>query len=250
MCVEVVQRFNWLDWLVVLSVVAGLVLGYLRGLLGVVVGLFGYLVSLLVAGRFAGPAAQWQEPYIGLIGTLTRMMHANIKLPQDLAQAPLGQLPAERVAQLIAFLPVPEFYKGYLTAKLMALVQAEGHRAVADVLFSQIATGVVAAGLFLLITALVGWGLAVLAGRLSGVLDHVPLVGTANRWLGALVGGAEVVVGAALLLALLNPVLALPFAQKFALAVAESHTAGWLMDVYAALAAWFFGRGNAFFLGL
>lgn len=233
----------------ILAVLVGLAVGYYRGLMGVVVGLVGYLVSLFVAGRFAGPLVAWQEPRLQLIRSLAGVLHRNIRLPQDLAQMPLKSLPAGKVAQVISFLPLPDFYKAYLISKVTALAHTEGSRTVADVLFTQIATGILGAVAFAVIMMAAGWALAVLARRISVLLDHLPLVGAANRWLGALVGAAEVVVGAAMLLALLHPVLALPFAERLAKAVAESRTADLLMEVYAALAGWVLGRGNAFFLG-
>lgn len=241
---------NWLDLLLTLAVLTGLAAGYRRGLLGQATALVGYLIALKVAGRLAGPAVAWQEPYLGLVATLTRVLHARIPLPPELARAPLRTLAPDRLAQVIGLLPLPPSYQGNLTDKLAELAAAEGHRPLADVLFTQIATGAVTAFLFGLIALATAWGLVVVAGRLSGLLDHLPLLGRANRWLGALIGGAEVVLLATLILGLLNPLLALPAASGLALAVAESTGAGWLMTLYAALTAWLFGPDRTVFLKL
>ncbi len=248
--VTFLQAFNGLDWIVIGVVLIGAVTGFFRGFIGMAVSVVGTLIAFLVAGRLAGPVVLWLDTHTGMVTSLARLIQGHLPLPPDLARIPLNTLPTSTLVRAVSSLPFPEFYKSSLLSKLATLVESEGARTVGDLLFRQIATGIMAAAIFVPLVVLLTWTLTAVASNLSRFLNLVPLVGTVNRLLGALVGAVEMVLAAAVVMALLPPILALPQTEQLAVLMAHSRTAGPLLDLYGLLGARLLGHGNAFFLGI
>jgi len=83
---------------------------------------------------------------------------------------------------------------------------------------------------------------------ISHLADRLPVVGTANRGLGALAGFGEVLLVLTLAAALLTPILTLPAFRSFTGGIAGSRLVPWLLELYGWLAAAIFGGAGGYFL--
>lgn len=244
------QQFNWLDWGILVVLAVGLISGFLRGLVGMVAGLVAYLIGLVLAGRYSGAVLAWLDARLQVVDRLAVFLAREVSLPGGIGDLPVAAVPPEQLTRAIYALPLPAAYHAALLERLQQAVAAQSQATLAEVLFSLVAQGILAAVVFLLILAVVGGLLSWLARRLTDLADMVPLVGPINRWTGALAGLLEALLGLTLAVALVTPVLSMPFARPLALAVADSPLAGWLMNLYGWLAALIFGGAGRYFLSL
>lgn len=99
-------------------------------------------------------------------------------------------------------------------------------------------SAVVFFGLFLVLSSLAG----MLASRLDGLANAVPLVGTANRLMGAVLAAVASGIFLAAVLGVLASLTALPFLEPLGRLLASSRVAGFLLRVYGLLSSLLFGR--------
>lgn len=246
--VEWVTQFNWLDWTLTLGLLVALSFGYMRGFLGTVVGLVGYVVALIAAGRFAGPLVAWADRAFGATARVSGYLERYVDLPPELSTLSMSAIPAESLAQHLESLPVPPEYREALRQRLLELVTSDSGRTVAEWILDLLARGIMAAAAFILIVTAVTWGLVFLSRRMGGLLDATPGLGAMNHLMGALIGGLSFLLSATVVIGLLAPVVSLPAMGKLAAAMESSQLGPSLLALYAALARWLTGHAAGFFL--
>ncbi|BDG61850.1 CvpA family protein [Caldinitratiruptor microaerophilus] len=118
----------------------------------------------------------------------------------------------------------------------------EPGRGLAAALAQNLLSAVVFFGLFLLLSSLAG----MLANRLGGLANAMPLVGPANRIMGAVLAGVVSGIFLAAGLGVLSSLTALPFLEPLGRVVATSRVAGFLLRVYGLVSSLLFGRTSPF----
>lgn len=132
-----------------------------------------------------------------------------------------------------------------LEKALARWIGAEGiepGRGLTGALAQNLLSALVFFGLFLLLSSLAG----MLANRLGGLANAIPVVGPANRLLGAVLAGVVSGILLAAVLGILSSLTALPFLQPLGRLLASSRVAGFLLRVYGLLSSLLFGRTSPF----
>lgn len=231
--------------MLLLVLIAGSIFsGYARGLLVMLVGVVGYVVSIWVAGHYAQPVLDWLNKAHNLTGRFATSLNGHVPIPPELYHVPASALSPERAMVLLRALPVPEVYREHLVHNLAT--QAVGSVSLGEWLLRQFAAGILEGVCFLIISVLVGSLLFSVAVRVSRILSHVPLIGFLNRLGGAAIGGVESIVSLALLLGFLSPVMGFSDLSSMAGAVQHSAVANWLLSLNPSISHLLFGRGWLF----
>lgn len=246
---QLVSTLNWVDAALLAFMVASVMFGYLRGFIRTVVGLFSYLIAVVVAGRYAAPVLEWLDGSLGLTSRLGTVFGQYIQLPSDLAAAPIASVPLEAVRSQLDQLPLPPSYRTALVQQMVGTLGTDPARSFADWLSTQVVAGVLKAVTFLLLVVVTVWVLQILARAVSGLLDAIPLAGGLNRLLGAVTGGAVAALTASLVLGLAAPLLSLPGVSALAAEIGSATTAPYFLRLYDWLGDWLFGQAGRFFLG-
>ncbi|MCG0238435.1 MAG: CvpA family protein [Firmicutes bacterium] len=240
--------WNWLDWLIAGLLVLGGVQGFRRGLVGMVAGLAGYMAGLFVAGRYAGAVLQWADGRFGLVDRVADLLHRRIRLPGGMDGMPLAAVPPDLLRTAVEALPLPTVYHRSLLARLQEMAAAQTQVTLGEAVVALLAQGILKAMAFAVVLSVVTWAVAWGVQRISDLADRLPVVGTANRGLGALVGLLEVLLVLTLAAALLTPILSLPVFRSLTQGIAGSRLVPWLLELYGWLAAVIFGGAEGYFL--
>lgn len=247
---DVAQSWNWFDWVLVLMLASGLFYGWARGLVAVLVGFSAYLISLILAGRLTPIVVGWLDTTWGATAKVAATLSERIALPPEASLIPASMVPWRQAMPLLAPLPLPEAYKTQLAMKVETWSQAGANQSLAAFITSNLAAGIVSAVVFLLLVSLLGYAMALVGRLVSSLLSEIPLVGTLNRALGALVGVLGTAISLSVLLSLLTPLFGLEAFGTFGAAASQSTVAPSLMGLYEVISKWLFGQGGSYFFSI
>lgn len=235
-------QLNWLDW-AVLTIIGGAAWrGFSRGLLGVAIGALGYFMAVVLAGRLSAPLARWLDAVSGASAMVRATLSSRIPLPSELSALPLASFPTNRLATVVQTLPIPPAFRQSVLVHLQALSAGPDRTVtVADVVFDYLTQAIVQAATFLFLGLILAWLLTLAAGFVGGMLDRLPLLGGANRLLGALLAAGVGVAVISMLLAAIAPLVSLPALQGIAAAEANSRLAPLLTEQFSWLSKWALG---------
>jgi uncharacterized membrane protein required for colicin V production len=194
-------NFGLVDLIFIGVVLVAVLMGWGRGFIMVLTGFVIFIVTTIVASRYADEFASWMNRTWGAQAKLESMFTSKFN-------APTGS----------SFLAQP--------------VTAATHQAAQNLLH------ILA---FLLIAIVLGWLLS-LAGRIvSGFVQAIPLVGTANRLLGSAALAIEAVLLIAFVVGLGAPALVSYGPSKWGEAILHAQSAPFFTQVYAGAQAYLFG---------
>lgn len=231
---------NWLTLVLGVLLIGALFSGYGRGLIGMVVGLVGYVIAMFVAGRYATTVRDWMQNTWHTTDRLAHWLQTKALLPPELNQIPASALTYDRLLQILKAVPLPESYKEALARSLVQHPPAG--MSVAQYLLHRLAEGMMEAICFVLVAAVVSWVLFWVAGRLNLTLNRIPVVGGANHLAGAAVGGIFMAVTLSVILGYLTPFLSMQTFSGLAGAVQASPLAQWLIGLYPLISHIIAGR--------
>lgn len=244
---EVAQSWNWFDWLLILTLVAGLFYGWARGLVAVLVGFTAYLISLVIAGRYTPVVVEWIDRTWGATAKVAEILSKRIALPPEANLIPASAVPWQQVMPTLSALPLPEAYKTQLAIKVAEWSAAGANKSVAEFIIGNLAAGIVSAIVFVLLVSVLGYVLALVGRIVSGLISEIPLVGTMNRALGALAGLLGTAITLSVLLSLLAPLFGFEAFGTIGDAVAASTIAQLMIGFYEVISRLLFGQGGSFF---
>lgn len=239
---------NWLTIVLGSLIVLATLTGFAHGLVGMLVGVIGYVIALLFAGRYAPILRDWLQQTWHTTDRVAVALQGHLNLPPEAYQAPASTLTYERVLQMLQSMPLPQAYREAI-ARSFSAGSAPPDMSVAQLVLQKLAEGMMEAACFVGISVVVSYLLIWVARRISLGLNRLPLVGTVNRVLGGVVGLAEAAVSMSVMLGLLAPFLSMELFSGVQKAITGSSLAQWLLALYPVLSRGLFGRAWLF-LGL
>lgn len=193
---------NTLDWLLLAVIAFGFILGHRRGLLIMAFNLVGSVLALFVGYRLAPELSAWLDRSFHLVRTVADWLAQRAPLPAEARQLTMGVLPRTKLALWLETMPIPSFFRTQLVTAANGPVAPD--QTVADFVYQQLATSFIRTACVIVLVLALLVVFRQLTGLVTGLLDHLPLVGFANRWLGGLLGILEFSILAGLAIALIS----------------------------------------------
>jgi len=235
------------DYGIIVVVGAALLIGWARGLVEVLTGFLVFLVAAFISGRYA-------ETVLGLLNRMWNVQHQlagvferQLNLPAEAHRVPASAIPLERAADWIRTIPIPKGFRETLAQRLVDWSEAAGNQTAADFITDQLAKGVLTTIIFVVMVALISWGLALISKLVSDQIKEIPLVGTANRFLGSAVIGFSAAMIVALIVGLIGPMLSMYGGSAAGKALESAQLAPTFLNLYHWLQAVLFGHGGGLF---
>lgn len=205
----ILQNLTTADLLIIGILVAALVIGWSRGLVQILTGFVVFILSALIAGRYTGAAIQWLNQSWGVQERLSDLLERRILLPSEAYQVPANAVPWDKALGWLKDVPIPPSYKRSMARSVAQWSVDAGGRSAADFFLDQLTTGILTTIVFLVLVSLIGWVMTLLVKALSKRIHKVPVIGTADRFLGSAATLFETVIILALLGGLVLPTLSL-----------------------------------------
>lgn len=238
-----------LDFLMIGLVFAALLVGWVRGFVEVLSGFLVFVLATFVAGQYTSSVVSLLNRMWNVQPRFADVLERRINLPAEAYKVQASAIPLDKATEWLQALPLPESYKATLAERLADWSASVGNQTAADFITSQLAAGVISAATFIVMVTVIAWILALLVKLISDQIKEIPLVGTFNRMLGSAVLGSQVVVGLALAVGLLGPMLSMYGGAAFGNALQDAQLSPYLLTVYEWLRSVVFGRtGGAFFI--
>lgn len=219
--------------------------GYMRGGLSFLTGIIAFIVASTVVGRYTDQIANFLGKNLGLEAKLATAVGERIGVPAMAGGVPAAAVGQAEWAQVLVNLPLPEHYKVALTAqiaKAASSASAAGLTAaqvIVDTLVQNILHGLAFFGGIVVL----GFGLSIGGRVLSGVLNKIPLVGLANRLLGAAIGLLGGVVVVMLIVAIIGPAMQISGSEAGE-AIMSSQVAPTFLSIWKGFGSIFLGGGG------
>jgi hypothetical protein len=236
------------DYLILGVLGTALLVGWVRGLVGVLTGFVVFLVATVVAGQYTGAVVAFLNRSWDFQGKLAGLFERQLKLPAEAYKVQLGSIPWQKAQEWLQSVPIPDSYRQTLAHRLADWSVGAGNQTAADYVIHQLAAGVLNTVVFLVFVTVLGSVLGVIGGLLNDRVKELPLVGTTNSLLGALVIGFEAAVLISLAVGLVAPVLSMYGFESLTRALASAKLTPYGISFYAWLRGILFGlTKGAFF---
>ncbi|MHB9144005.1 MAG: CvpA family protein [Symbiobacteriia bacterium] len=209
-----------LDYILVIFVIWGAILGWRRGLLAIIVGFAGVLLAWYVAARYSSAAVHWVDASFGWAHGTAHYLAGRVPLPSGWASYSLANLQPEQLTRLLTELPFPAALQRPLAdaaLKVFGNASALHLATLGDLSYYSMAVLIWTVITFFVIMSVITALTGALAWGVTRTLDGTPLRGL-NHVAGGLLGAAENLVTLVVLAGLLVPILHLirwPALQHF-----------------------------------
>lgn len=217
----------------------------MRGGLAFLTGMVAFLFASTIVGRYTDQIAQFLGKNLGLEAKLSAAVGQQIGLPAMAGQVEASSISQSQWAQVLAETPLPAHYKQALIdqiAKAASSASAAGLTA-AQVIVDQLVQNLLHGLAFFGGIMVLGFGLSLAGGLLSGVLNRIPLVGLANRLVGAAIGLLGGVVVVMLVVALIGPAAQVS-GSAWGAAVTNAKVAPFFLSIWKGFGGIFLGGGG------
>lgn len=245
-----IQQMTMVDYIIIGAVLVAMAVGWAKGIVNMLTGIAVFLISLFVAGRYTPLVLAWLNRSWGVEQKLADALERRINLPSEAFSVPSSGIPWHKALDWLREVPLPETYKQGLAQRLEEWSVTAGTQSAANYIIQQVAAGILSAVVFVVMVAVLGWGLG-LIGRLVGdQIKEIPLVGTANRLAGAAAASFETITVLAVLVALVIPSLTFYGFQSLGTAVGNAELTPHLLTFFDWIRALLFapGRGSFFLI--
>lgn len=202
---------NYLDLLIIIVFLVALKIGYSRGIISLIGGLAGKILSLIFAVSFAKPLALWAGPKLGITKWLTAKLIDFFTPVRTLSESDMGRVTAQKLPEVLDAMKLPPLLKFKVmerTPELMAGGSAS-LTAIVQELATQTALLLLQALSFLVLFVLGGLAIRLLISLVNHVLAGT-LVGTLNRLLGMTLGLNLMLAAVILVIGLTAPLILAP----------------------------------------
>jgi uncharacterized membrane protein required for colicin V production len=233
------------DWVLIGILVVTAGWGWSRGGIAFLTGLVAFALATAIVSPATDQIARFLGKGLGLEAKMAAAIGQQIGLPAMAGTAPAAGMSQGQWAQVIANMPLPAAYKAALTAqvtKAAAGATAAGLSA-AQLVINQLVQNILHGLAFFGGILLLGFGLSLGGRLLSGLLNQIPLVGTANRLVGGaigLLGGLMVVL---LIVAVVGPALQVT-GSPAGLAIMNAKLAPTFLSIWQGVGGLFLGGGK------
>lgn len=235
------------DYVIISVLLVALAIGWAQGLVEVLTGFLVFIVATFVAGRYSGMVGMWLNRGWNAQDKLAAIIERRITLPSEAYKVPASAIPWEKSLDWLNGIPVPAAYREALAQRISDWSQTAGNQTAAEFIIQQLAAGVMSAVVFVVLTMVVSWLLALLARLISDQIKEIPLVGTVNRLLGSVAVSFQAAVIVALLIGLVVPVVSMYWAPRLGSAVEHAQLTPSFLIFFDWLRRIFFGVGSGSF---
>lgn len=244
------QSLTAVDYVIVGVLLVAVAIGWAQGLVELLTGFVVFAVATIVAGRYSDEVVGWLNRLWGVRERLAGVIERRINLPPEAYKVPASSISLQKALEWLRNVPLPEDYKVAMARRVAEWSQTAGSKTAAEFMIQQLAAGVLHVLVFVLLTFLIGWLLALLGRLVSDQVKELPLVGTTNRLLGSVVTACETAVGIALLVGMLIPVLSMYGMSQFGNAIGDAQLTPYFLALSRWLSSGLFGLTGTYFFGV
>ncbi len=225
---------NWVDAAILTCLALGAIIGWMRGFIGMVLGIVGYVAALVLAIMGAGPVASWAEQQLGLAAPAQTAISKSLHLPAHMG-APIASSPSpEGLGEALSETGLSSALSSSAGSFISGLWREAGQEAASTLgsfLVQGLAHLVLVTLAFLIIFLVVRFAAWVVSRGLTSTLAKGAL-GSVNRSLGTLVGIAQYSLIAALIVGVVTVLGTFAPASGLSLAFSESRLAPTLLPAF------------------
>ncbi|MFZ5816183.1 MAG: CvpA family protein [Bacillota bacterium] len=226
------------------TLLVAVLIGWSTGIIRFLTGFVSFIVAVLVAGRYSGLVMEWLNLAWNLQGRMEQVMTRRLNLPPEAAQVPMSRVPFETALSWLQAVPLPDGYKHPLAHRLADWSEAAGGRTAAEFLIEQIASGLLSALVFAGLVTVISLLLGYLGRFISDQVQEIPLIGTADRMLGAVALLLQAAVVLSFVTVFVVPTLSIYGAEHLGEAFNQSKTTPYLIGFFELIRGLLFGGGT------
>lgn len=219
--------------------------GYMQGGLSFLTGFVAFAFASTIVGRYTEQIADFIGKNLGMQAKLAATVGEKIGLPATAAATPAAGISQSQWIQILAQLPIPAHYREALAAQLANVAHSAtvAGASAAQVVVNQLVQNILHGIAFFGGIIVLGFALSLVGRLLSGVINKIPLVGTANRLVGAaigLLGGLLVVM---LIVAVVGPAMQVS-GSATGVAIMNAKLAPAFLSIWKGFGGLFLGGGG------
>lgn len=182
---EALKTWTVVDYILVGTLLVAFFLGWTRGIIRFLTGFLSFLMATTLAGHYSQVVVTWINETSNLQRWIAGALLRRLSLPQEATRVPQAPVSFETASLWLKLVPLPQTYKQQLAQQLADWSVAAGGKSAAQFLVEQIAGGVMSALVFTLLVVLLTLLIGYLGRFVADVVHAIPLVGLADRLLGA-----------------------------------------------------------------
>ncbi|HEX3031974.1 MAG TPA: CvpA family protein [Bacillota bacterium] len=207
---------NIIDVLIGAFVLVGAWSGFRKGLILSISKLVGYVIGLVVALSMYQSMAYYMGTVFGLEKAFTQIGKAVLKLPQNVALAPVKSVSMDKLQGLIQAIHLPESSQKFINDMLQQLITISGRPNVTTVgdamstLVGELLLKIVAFSILVLVVEVI---ISLAVKFISKLVSYTP-AGLADKGGGLLFGTGKNILIVTITLIVLNPFLTLALLNK------------------------------------
>jgi uncharacterized membrane protein required for colicin V production len=202
---------NYLDLLIIIAFLVALKIGYSRGIIALIGGLAGKILSVLFALYFAKPLALWAGPNLGITRWLTAKLINFFTPAKVLSETDMGLVTAQKLPEVLETMGLPPLLKFKVMERAPELMAggSASLTAIIQELANQTALLLLQALSFLVLLLLGGLLIRLLISLVNHTLAGT-VIGTVNRLLGMTLGLSLMLVVVILVIGFTAPLILAP----------------------------------------
>jgi uncharacterized membrane protein required for colicin V production len=233
------------DYVLIGILIVATVWGYMQGGISYLVGLVSFILASTIVGRYTEQISTFLGKTLGLQPRLAAAVSEKLGLPAAAASIPASGINQAQWVQMLAQLPLPAHYREALAAQLAHYAQsaAAAGASVAQVVVDQLVQNILHGLAFFGGILVLGFAFSFVGRFLSGFINKIPLVGTANRVLGAAIGLLGGVVMVMLIVAIVGPAMQVS-GSAWGVAIMNAKLAPAFLSMWKGFGGLFLGGGG------
>jgi uncharacterized membrane protein required for colicin V production len=227
----------------ILAVAAGW--GYMSGGIAYLTGMVSFILASTIVGRYTDQIANFLGKNLGMQAKMAAAVSEKLGMPAAAAYTPAAGINQAQWAQMLAQLPLPAHYRDALAAQLAhyAHTASAAGASVAQVVVDQLVQNILHGLAFFGGIMVLGFTFSLVGRLLSGVINKIPLVGPANRLLGAAIGLLGGVVAVMLIVAVVGPAMQVS-GSAWGAAIMNAKLAPAFLSIWKGFGGLFLGGGG------
>ncbi|MBP2019487.1 putative membrane protein required for colicin V production [Symbiobacterium terraclitae] len=214
------NAFTSFDWVVAGLLLTALAGGWLRGIVRTLLGFVSFFIAVMLAGRLTGPVMRWLNEAFGVQDKITEgLLRRSAISPESAAEA-------------LSSFAIPDIYRRPLVEDVITRSAEAGDLLAVQHAAEQLAAGVSTGVCFIVLVLVLSIAIRWVGGLFADVIQSLPLVGTADRLLGAAAMGIAAILGLSLFLIWVIPTLSVYGAAELGAVVNRSVTPPYIIQAF------------------
>lgn len=246
---EGLNSLSVVDITILGTLLIAFLVGWSTGIIRFLTGFLSFFVAVFVAGRYSHLVRDWLNSTWNVQGWMEGALARRLNLPAEASQAPGSPISFDTALSWLKAVPLPKMYKQPLAQQLSEWSTSASGKTAAQFLIEQIAQGLLNAIVFALLVTLLSFFLSYLGRFIADQVHEIPLVGAADRLLGA----AALVLETALILSFITvflvPMFSMWGAHELGDAFNEAKSPPYLAQFFEWIRALLFGGGTRLWKG-